>query len=78
MESTDVYNNTIYNSKGSGVTFGVAQGVAEKEPIGRFYSNIFVTGEAQTEGPRIDQLSFGRISLKSERKPASGLPRNSL
>jgi len=50
MESTDVYNNTIYNSKGSGITFGVAQGVTEKTPIGRFYNNIFVTGESQIAG----------------------------
>ncbi len=50
MESTDVYNNTIYNSKGSGVSFGVAMGVTEKTPIGRFYNNLFVTGESQITG----------------------------
>ena len=50
MESTDVYNNTIYNSKGSGVSFGVARGVTEKIPIGRFYNNIFVTGDSQIAG----------------------------
>lgn len=50
METTDVYNNTVFNSKGSGVAFGAATGVEENVPLGRFYNNIFVTGESQIAG----------------------------
>lgn len=50
MEPTDVYNNTIYNTKGSAVSFGAASEVAENLPIGRFFNNIFVTGESQIAG----------------------------
>jgi hypothetical protein len=50
MESTDVYSNTVYNSKGSGVSFGAARDVTPTSPIGRFYNNIFVTGGDQIAG----------------------------
>lgn len=50
METTDVYNNTIYNTKGSAVAFGAADGVIENLPMGRFFNNIFVSGESQIAG----------------------------
>jgi len=50
MESTDVYNNTIFNSKGAAVAFGVDARYANQLPKMTFRNNIFVTGEAQIEG----------------------------
>jgi hypothetical protein len=50
MESTDVYQNTIFNSKGAAVGFGVAPKYAKQLPRMTFRNNIFVSGEAQIEG----------------------------
>ena len=50
MESTDCYNNTIFNSKGAAVGFGVDQRYANQLPKMTFRNNIFVSGEAQIEG----------------------------
>ncbi len=50
MESTDCYNNTIFNSKGAAVGFGVDKRYADQLPKMTFRNNIFVTGEAQIEG----------------------------
>ena len=50
MDTTLVHNNTIYNSKGSAVGFGAADGVDREQILGRFYNNIFVSGEGQITG----------------------------
>ncbi|HXK60983.1 MAG TPA: right-handed parallel beta-helix repeat-containing protein [Acidobacteriota bacterium] len=50
MESTDCYNNTIFNSKGAAVAFGVVERYADQLPRITFRNNIFVAGEAQIEG----------------------------
>ncbi|RPJ53447.1 MAG: hypothetical protein EHM23_30945 [Acidobacteria bacterium] len=50
MESTDCYNNTIFNSKGAAVAFGVDRRYANQLPKMTFRNNIFVSGEAQIEG----------------------------
>jgi hypothetical protein len=50
MESTEVYNNTIFNSKGAAVSFGVARDYRGPLPDITFRNNIFVAGEAQIEG----------------------------
>ncbi len=50
MESTDVYNNTIFNSKGAAVAFGVDPRFAKELPRMTFRNNIFVSGESQIEG----------------------------
>jgi hypothetical protein len=50
MESTDVYNNTVFNSKGAAVAFGVDPQFATQLPKTTFRNNIFVSGEAQIEG----------------------------
>jgi Right handed beta helix region len=50
MESTDVYNNTIFNSKGAAVAFGGDPKYATPRPRMTFLNNIFVSGEAQIEG----------------------------
>ncbi len=50
MESTLVHNNTVFNSKGAAVGFGVAEGYKGKLPELTFYNNIFVAGEDQIEG----------------------------
>ena len=50
MESTDVYNNTIFNSKGAAVAFGVDPSHAKELPKMTFRNNIFVSGESQIEG----------------------------
>ncbi len=50
MENTDCYNNTIFNSKGAAVGFGVDRQFANQLPKITFRNNIFVSGEAQIEG----------------------------
>lgn len=50
MESTDVYHNTIFNSKGAAVAFGSDPRYAKPKPRVTFRNNIFVSGEAQIEG----------------------------
>ncbi len=50
MESTDVYNNTIFNSKGAAVGFGGDPRYAKPKPRMTFRNNILVSGEAQIEG----------------------------
>lgn len=50
MESTDIFNNTIFNSKGAAVAFGGDPAYAEPRPRMTFRNNIFVSGEAQIEG----------------------------
>jgi hypothetical protein len=55
MESTLVHNNTIWNTKGSAVAYGIAKEHADELPTIRFYNNIFVSQGPQifrrTEGP---------------------------
>jgi hypothetical protein len=50
MESTDVYNNTVFNSKGSGVAFGFDRRFENELPEMTFRNNIFVSGEDQILG----------------------------
>jgi hypothetical protein len=50
MESTDIYNNTIFNSKGAAVAFGANPRYAKPQPRMTFRNNIFVSAEAQIEG----------------------------
>jgi len=48
MESTLVHNNTIWNTKGSAVAYGIAKEHADELPEIPFYNNIFVS-----QGPQI-------------------------
>ena len=48
MESTLVHNNTIFNTKGSAVAFGVSQKYKGPLPKMTFYDNVFVS-----QGPQI-------------------------
>ena len=50
MEGSEIYNNTIYNSKGAAVAFGVGNGYKGPLPKMNFRNNIFVSGEAQILG----------------------------
>lgn len=50
MESTTVYNNTIFNSKGSAVAFGVDKKYDVPMPVMRFSNNIFVSRGPQIKG----------------------------
>jgi hypothetical protein len=50
MEDSEIYNNTIFNSKGSAVAFGVPSDYKGELPRMTFRNNIFVSGEAQIEG----------------------------
>jgi hypothetical protein len=50
MESTDVYNNTVFNSKGSAVAFGGDPRFAKPRPRMAFYNNVFVSGGPQIAG----------------------------
>jgi hypothetical protein len=50
MEDTEIYNNTIFNSKGAAVAFGVPSEYKGELPRMTFRNNIFVSGEAQIEG----------------------------
>jgi hypothetical protein len=50
MESTDVYNNTIVNNKGSAVSFGSDPGFENEYPEMTFRNNIFVSGKDQISG----------------------------
>ncbi len=50
MKSTVVYNNTIFNNKGSAVTFAYAPKYAAERPKMEFYNNIFVSRQAQIHG----------------------------
>lgn len=50
MKSTVVYNNTIFNTKGSAVAFGSTQQYAAERPKFEFYNNIFVSRMAQIVG----------------------------
>jgi hypothetical protein len=51
MMNTDVYNNTIYNSKGAAVAFGIGEYYKGPLPQMTFRNNIFVSGGAQIQGP---------------------------
>jgi len=59
MESTDVHNNTVFNSKGSAVAFGVDSRYDGPMPRISFRNNIFVSGEEQIAG-WIDTARFER------------------
>jgi hypothetical protein len=50
MKSTLVYNNTIFNTKGSAVVFGYLPKYAADRPKFEFYNNIFVSRMAQIRG----------------------------
>ena len=50
MKSTLVHNNTIVNTKGSAVAFGVDPKYAAEKPKFEFYNNIFVSRTAQIGG----------------------------
>ena len=50
MEDSEIYNNTIFNSKGAAVAFGVPSYYKGELPRMTFRNNIFVSGEAQIEG----------------------------
>jgi hypothetical protein len=50
MEDSEIYNNTIFNSKGAAVAFGVPSNYKGELPRMTFRNNIFVAGEAQIEG----------------------------
>ncbi len=50
MKSTLVHNNTIFNTKGSAVAFGVSPKYASELPKMTFYNNIFVSRMAQIVG----------------------------
>lgn len=54
MESTLVHNNTIWNTKGAAVAYGINKKYAKNLPEIRFYNNIFVSQAPQifsrTEG----------------------------
>jgi hypothetical protein len=62
MESTLVHNNTIWNTRGSAVTYGVSKKYAKPEnlPEITFYNNIFVS-----QGPQItyDTEGLGKIGV---------------
>ena len=64
MESTLVHNNTIWNTKGSAVTYGVSKKYAQKENIPEiaFYNNIFVS-----RGPQITNDTQGLGGLGTYR-----------
>lgn len=48
MKSTLIHNNTVFNTKGSAVAFGVSKGYTGPMPEMTFYNNIFVS-----QGPQI-------------------------
>ncbi len=50
MKSTIVYNNTIFNTKGSAVAFGAPPKYAAERPRFEFYNNIFVSRMPQIVG----------------------------
>ncbi len=50
MESTLVHNNTIWNTKGSAVAYGIAEDHAGALPEIRFFNNIFVSRGPQVLG----------------------------
>ncbi len=50
MEDSEIYNNTIFNSKGAAVAFGVGRNYKGPLPRMTFRNNIFVSGEAQILG----------------------------
>lgn len=54
MESTLVHNNTIWNTKGSAVAYGISEKYAEHLPEITFYNNIFVS-----QGPQISTSTEG-------------------
>lgn len=56
MKSTLVHNNTIFNTKGSAVVFGVARPYADQLPRMSFHNNIFVS-----RGPQIQGAEKGRF-----------------
>ena len=60
MESTLVHNNTIWNTKGSAVAFGVTKGYAGDLPEITFYDNIFVSRGPQLSGEMDD---IGKIGI---------------
>jgi hypothetical protein len=50
MKDTAVYNNTVFNAKGSAVAFGVAESYSGEMPEFRFHNNIFVSRGPQIRG----------------------------
>ncbi len=60
MESTLVHNNTIWNTKGSAVAYGISKKYAEHLPEIPFYNNIFVS-----QGPQLfnETEGLGKIGI---------------
>lgn len=54
MESTLVHNNTVWNTKGAAVAYGISQKYAASLPRVTFYNNIFVS-----QGPQIFNRTEG-------------------
>jgi hypothetical protein len=58
MESTLVHNNTIWNTKGSAVAYGISGKHAGRLPEIRFYNNVFVS-----QGPQILRRADARATI---------------
>ena len=60
MESTLVHNNTIWNTKGSAVAYGISKEHADELPEIQFYNNILVS-----QGPQVfsETEGLGKIGL---------------
>jgi hypothetical protein len=50
MKSSLVHNNTIFNTRGAAVAFGVSQKYADQLPLITFHNNIFVSQGPQIRG----------------------------
>ena len=60
MESTLVHNNTIWNTKGSAVAYGISKKYVKELPEITFYNNIFVS-----QGPQVfnETAGLGKIGV---------------
>lgn len=60
MESTLVHNNTIWNTKGSAVAYGISKKYVKNLPEITFYNNIFVS-----QGPQVfnETEGLGKIGV---------------
>lgn len=61
MKSTLVHNNTIFNTKGAAVAFGVDKRYAEPAPVFRFHNNIFVSQGPQIRGGAKNGIFQGNV-----------------
>jgi hypothetical protein len=61
MKSTAVYNNTIFNNKGSAVAFDVVKEFALPKPEFTFYNNIFVSLGPQIRGGSSNGVFAGNL-----------------